>query len=99
AAFLAPEILTSPASGTPPVISSLSNGSVAGAPPLLRREGPDRESVDLVAHPLAQCPVDQLVPRDAALALERRTHDDGLVVALAVRLHAGVRVRQMLLDQ
>src|SRR5688572_10465248 len=84
AAFFAPEMRTSPASGRPPVISSLSTrGS------LLRRERPHRQGVDLLAHALAERRVHQLVALHAALSRESRGHHQRLeVLAVADYFHA-----------
>src|SRR5690606_11559376 len=68
AAFLAPEIATSPFRGRPPWISSLSivlQGFVFG-----RRQRAHRQCVDLGAHAVAQRLVDRLMACQRALALE-----------------------------
>src|SRR4051812_31325186 len=60
-AFFEPEIFTSPSSGTPPLICSL---SIASAPRFFGRERLDRHRVDFPAHELAEGPVNELVTRD-----------------------------------
>src|SRR5688500_14893005 len=75
AAFFAPETCTSPSSGRPPVIFSLSTGL-----PLVRRQGPHGKRVDFLAHALAERAIDQLVALDAAFAGELRRDDHGLEV-------------------
>src|SRR3954466_5673167 len=66
AAFFAPEMRTSPSSGRPPVILSLSIRL-----PLLGRERAHGQGVDFLAHALAQRGIYQLMALDAALAGER----------------------------
>src|SRR5882672_3842066 len=56
AAFFAPETRTSPSSGRPPRMRSLSTGA-----PFLRGERAHGERVDLLAHALAERGIDQLV--------------------------------------
>src|SRR3954464_10158538 len=73
AAFFAPEMRTSPSSGRPPRIRSLSI-----CPPLLGRERAHGEGVDLLAHALAKRRVDQLVPLHAVAAGELRRNDQRL---------------------
>src|SRR5712664_2023528 len=57
AAFFAPEMRTSPSSGRPPRMRSLSTGA-----PFLRSERAHRKRVDLLAHAFAERSVDELVP-------------------------------------
>src|SRR5438309_8143182 len=57
AAFFAPETRTSPSSGRPPRMRSLSTGA-----PFLRSERAHRKRVDLLAHAFAERSVDELVP-------------------------------------
>jgi hypothetical protein len=64
AAFLAPEIRTSPLSGFPPCKTSLSTGLL----PFLRRKCPHGEGVNLFSHPVTQGLIDKLVPLDPALS-------------------------------
>src|SRR5687768_8626437 len=75
AAFFAPETATSPRSGRPPVMRSLSTGA-----PLLGREGANGQRVDLFAHALAQRGIHELVALHAAAAGELARDDDGLEV-------------------
>src|SRR3954462_15327768 len=83
AAFLAPEICTSPSSGLPPRMRSLSTGA-----PLLRRQRAHRQSVDFFAHALAQCGVHHLMPLHTILARKTRGYHYGLeVLAVAGHLH------------
>src|SRR5215813_11396998 len=96
AAFLAPEISTSPASGTPPSMTSLSMLQIRKnvqslrflSRPIFRREGLHRQCVDLRTHPVAQCGVHHLVLLHARLAAKRRAHDHGLeMLTVALHLH------------
>src|SRR5438128_2491918 len=96
AAFFAPETRTSPSSGRPPRMRSLSTGA-----PFLRREGAHRQRVDLFAHALAERRIDQLVALHAAAAGEFGGDDERLEM-LAVARHldvlAGEPGRDPLLD-
>src|SRR5258706_16303675 len=65
AAFFAPDTVTSPSSGPPPLILSLSTGF-----PFPGRERTHRQRVDFLAHALAERRVDELVALHAALAGE-----------------------------
>jgi hypothetical protein len=76
AAFFAPETRTSPSSGRPPMIFSLSSGAL----PFLGRQGAHRQGVDLLAHALAERGVDELVALDAVAAGERARYDQRLEV-------------------
>src|SRR4029079_4681850 len=85
AAFLAPETRTSPCSGVPPVIASLSIGLAlpgGGSPraPLRRRQRLHRQRMNLLAHALAEHAVDELVLPHLAQAGERRAHEKRLEV-------------------
>src|SRR5258706_6712149 len=80
AAFFAPEMRTSPSSGWPPVITSLSTL------PLFGCERLHRERVDLRAHAVAERRVDELVALHAALAGEGGGNDERLKM-LAVAAH------------
>ena len=42
------------------------------------REGAHRQRVDLLAHPIAECRIDELVALHSALAAERFAHDQSL---------------------
>src|SRR5688572_4285154 len=75
AAFFAPEMRTSPSSGRPPVIFSLSI-----LLPFFGRQRLHRERVDLLAHAIAERLVNQLVALHAALACERIGHHHRLEV-------------------
>src|SRR5204863_9561194 len=81
AAFFAPETRTSPSSGRPPRMRSLSTGA-----PLLRRERAHRERVDLLAHAIAERGVDELVALHPVAAGELLRDDERLEV-LAVARH------------
>ena len=61
---------TSPSSGTPPVICSLSMRPLAARRAFLGSQRLDRHRVDLAPHQLAERPVDELMARDGALAGE-----------------------------
>src|SRR5690606_25059573 len=99
AAFLAPEMTTSPCSGRPPWISSLSivlGGFVFG-----RRQGAHRQGMDFRAHAFAQRLVDSLVAGQRALALEDGADDQGLevgAVAVDFKVFAGQVVGDVLAD-
>src|SRR5262245_2547509 len=82
AAFLAPETVTWPSSGRPPVILSLSIGFL----PFVRRECLHGECVDLLAHALAERGVDELVALHPAAPGELARNDERLEV-LAVADH------------
>ena len=106
-AFLAPEMRTSPSSGTPPRICSLSK----------RRSGRQCERVAAapchsagvyawiesawISRPMRgpSVAVDELVPLQAALALERGGDDHGREMRVVVAFHADLRVGQAGLDQ
>src|SRR5688572_11652014 len=92
AAFFAPEMRTSPSSGRPPVIFSLST-----LLPLLRRQCLHGQSVDLLTHAVAERLVDQLVALHPALARESIGHDHGLEV-LAVADHLDVLAGEAAFD-
>src|SRR6266705_4173157 len=54
------------------------------------REGAHRQRVDLLAHPIAERRVDELVALDRALAAERLAHDQGLeMLTVAQDPHPG----------
>src|ERR1700752_2556111 len=79
AAFLAPEMRTSPSSGTPPWICSLSTTRIPAAGRggrFLRTQHLHGESVDLATHARAERAVDELVALQGALAFELRGDDD-----------------------
>src|SRR5262249_13338149 len=90
AAFLAPEMRTSPASGTPPSMTSLSMR-------FLRRERAHRKRVDLLAHALPEGRVHHLVPLHPALPPKRFAHHERLEM-LTVSRDAHFPTRQALLD-
>src|SRR5690606_35092361 len=77
AAFLAPEITTSPSSAVPPSMRSL---SIQGGLVFGRRQGAHRQGMDLGLHAVAQRAIDRLVARQRALALEGAADDQGLEV-------------------
>jgi hypothetical protein len=80
AAFFAPETRTSPSSGRPPRMRSLSTGA-----PFLWRERTHRKRVDLLAHALAERRIDQLVALHAAAAGELRGDDERLEMLAVAR--------------
>src|SRR5438034_3476780 len=92
AAFLAPETATSPSSGRPPLILSLSTRL-----PLRGREGAHRQRVDLLAHALAQGRVHELVALHAAAPGKLFRHDERLEV-LAVAQDFDVLAGEPALD-
>src|SRR5258706_12217276 len=73
AAFFAPEMRTSPSSGTPPRMRSLSTGA-----PFLRRQRAHRERVDLLAHAIAERRIDQLMALHTGAPGELRRDDERL---------------------
>src|SRR3954464_1688523 len=84
AAFLAPEICTSPSSGRPPRMRSLSTGA-----PLLRRQRSHRQRMDLLAHAIPEGPVHELVALHAVLT-SKIGRDDQRLEMLAVTDHLQV---------
>ena len=87
AAFLAPEMRTSPDSGTPPLMTQLVHAASALGP-VFRRQGLHGQRVDLLAHAIAERPVDQLMALHARLAAKGLAHDHRLeVVAVADHFH------------
>src|ERR1700694_3774083 len=73
AAFFAPETRTSPSSDRPPRMRSLSTGA-----PLLGRQRAHGQRMDLLAHPLTERAIDELVPLHAAAPAELRRDDERL---------------------
>ena len=99
AAFLAPEMRTSPSRATPPRMESLSTGSApAAGGELRRRRGVEGQGVDLSAHRRAERAVDELVALERAQALELRGDDRRLEVHVVVGAHVDARARQCRLD-
>src|SRR5436190_4366238 len=92
AAFFAPDTRTSPSSGRPPRMRSLSTGF-----PLLRRQRAHRQRVDFLAHALAERRIDKLVALHAIASGERIGNDQRLEV-LAVADHFHVLAREPGLD-
>src|SRR5690606_27661548 len=72
AAFLAPEIETSPASGFPPRMTSLAIGLRLI---LCRRQRAHRQGMDFCFHTFAQGGVHDLVTRDQTLAFKGGAYD------------------------
>src|ERR1700722_5069930 len=103
-AFLAPEIRTSPSSGTPPVICSLSTRQGALALRAARRPflwgiGFDGERVDLAAHAGAERPIDQLMPCEQPQALELGPDQSGREVRVVIGTDFDLGARQRLSNQ
>src|SRR3970282_765080 len=96
-AFLAPETATSPASCTPPSMTSLSILPRAHCSPFFGRIGLHGERVDLRAHAPAQRRVHPLVLLHARLATERGAHDHRLEM-VPVALHRHVLADKGVLD-
>src|SRR5574340_783441 len=94
AAFFAPEMRTSPASGLPPWISS---ASMSAAGPVFGGVGFHRQRVDLRVHAAAERIVDQPVLLDHVLAGKGRT-DDHRLEMLAVAVQLDVVAREFLGD-
>src|SRR5580693_9293902 len=90
-AFFAPEMRTSPSSGTPPWICSL---SMLGLPRFFGRQRLDRQGVDLAAHERAERAVHELMPRETALAGKLVRHDARRKMRVVLRLHEHLRTRQ-----
>src|SRR3979490_3164224 len=83
AAFFAPETRTSPCSGRPPVMRSLSTRF-----PLLRRQRAHRQRVDFLAHTRAERRVNQLMALHAAPSRELAGHDQRLeMLSVADHFH------------
>ena len=74
-------------------------GLTGSVPPLLRREGLERQRVNLASNAVAQRCVDSLVSADTAKAFEFVGDDQCLVVALPVRTDLGPGPGQPGLDQ
>src|SRR6185503_8342634 len=106
-AFLAPEMRTSPSSGTPPRICNLStraspSARVAGGcqvAPFPRRVRLDRQRVDLPAHACPEGTVDLLMTLDRSLTFESLGDDHRREVGVVVGDHANPRTGQAGLDQ
>src|SRR5512139_337987 len=94
AAFLAPEMRTSPASGLPPWIS---RASMSAAGPVFGRVGLHRQRVDLRVHAGAERVVHQAVLLHHVLAGEGGAYDHRLEM-LAVAVQLDVVARQFLGD-
>src|SRR4030095_3847676 len=86
------DTVTSPSSGPPPLILSLSTGL-----PFRGREGTHRQRVDLLAHALPERRIDELVALHAAPAGERLRDDERLEV-LPVSDHFQVLAGETALD-
>src|SRR5687768_14905198 len=107
AAFFAPETRTSPSSGRPPVIFSLSIETFyppAVLPtnsvffiPFLGRQRLHGERVNFFTHAIAERPIHQLVALDAAFAGELAGDHDGLEM-LAVADHFHVLAGETVFD-
>src|SRR3954470_14891250 len=83
AAFFAPDTRTSPSSGRPPRMRSLSTRF-----PLLRGQRAHRQCVDFLAHALAERCVNELVALDATASGELVGNDQRLkVLAVADHFH------------
>src|SRR5665213_1501806 len=80
AAFLAPEMTTSPARRVPPSMTSLSTWRTPLRHPFLGRQRRHRQRMHFLAHALAEGGVDQLVAAHARLAGGRRRYDQRLEV-------------------
>src|ERR1700733_15096076 len=78
-AFFAPEMRTSPSSGTPPVICNLSIGPCC---PLIRSEDFNRQRVDFATHEVTERGIDQLVARNATFAGKSLRHDSGGIMGV-----------------
>src|SRR5678815_5349161 len=83
AAFFAPEMRTSPSSGTPPWICSLSTGAR-----FLRGQDLHRQRMDLATHARAERAVDELMALQGALALELRSDDHRFEMSVVRRADA-----------
>src|SRR5512145_1430932 len=105
-AFLAPEMRTSPSSGTPPRIWSLSMPASGARSAVGPRCGPlagrvrlDGKRMDLAAHTLAKRGIDLLMPLQRAPSLEAVRDDDRGEVRVVVGGHADAGAGQTRLDQ
>src|SRR5579872_1634313 len=93
---------TSPSSGWPPSICSLSTRSLrrlCSRRPLLWRECLDRERVDLTSDALAQCAIHQLVARERAQTGKRGTHEECAEMDVVLGMHLDPCVREGLANQ
>src|SRR5271170_1368069 len=90
-AFFAPEMRTSPSSGTPPWICHL---SMRALPRLLGCQRLDRQSEALTPHELAERAVDELVAGEAALAGKLVRHDARRKMGVIVGFHLHLRPGQ-----
>jgi len=79
AAFFAPETRTSPESGTPPWMMSLSIRRFLGG------ERAHRQRMNLPAQALPERRIDELMALDPALAAERFAHDERLEMLSVAR--------------
>src|SRR5690242_5090397 len=70
---------TSPASGTPPLMTSLSIGSLS-LRPILGGQGLHGQRVNFLAHAIAERSVHNLMPLHAGFATKRFTYDQGFEV-------------------
>src|SRR5207342_1639298 len=103
-AFLAPEICTSPSSGSwLPVMMILAMLAgilyLGGGAGFARGKRAQRERVDLAAHPLAERGVDQAMAGQRQLAAEGLGHDHGLEMHAVLALHLRAGAGQAGLDQ
>src|SRR5580658_1663905 len=89
-AFFAPEMRTSPSSGTPPWICNL---SMLALPSLLWRQRLDGQRMDLTPHELPERAIDELVPGKAALAGKLGRNDARRKMGVIVGLHLHLRPR------
>src|SRR5579872_999118 len=96
-AFLAPEMRTSPSSGTPPWICNLSMSAPRAE--LFGCQRLDGQGVNGPTHLVAQCPVDELVTGDAALAGKLRRNNACREMSIVVRFHMDVGAGQAGTDQ
>src|SRR3954471_24425741 len=77
-AFFAPEMRTSPSSGMPPLICSLSKGCLAGegsGAGFVGCQRFDRQGLDFAPHELAERLIDELVAGDRTQTRELRGDD------------------------
>src|SRR5262245_1752780 len=93
AAFLAPEIRTSPSSGVPPCICSLSM-ACGDLLALVGRVRLDAQGVDLATHTGTKGRVDQLVTLERPLARKLRCDDHGLEMGVIVGSDLDARAGQ-----
>ena len=100
AAFLAPDIVTVPLSGVPPLIESLSKRLLpAFFLPFVGRQRRDRQCVNFISDKRAEALVHELVPRDGTLSFEFCSDDKRLEMCIVVTQDLNDGVFETAFDQ